>query len=159
MNDTRSQHSKRAVVCVGHPKLEELIMNRSLRVSTRAAAAIAAAFSILAGASATYAEDAAGAKTLFPTHGVSIDVGSKRVIGYFVASKDTCNLTFLMSDKQVEDEVPASSAARLQQSIAANGKARVDTAEGESLELACQPGASAMTVRLLTQVASYKDAK
>jgi hypothetical protein len=59
----------------------------------------------------------------------------------------------------VGDEVPASSAARLLQSVAANGTARVDTAEGESLELACQPGATAMTVRLLTQVASYKDAK
>jgi hypothetical protein len=133
-------------------------MNRSFRVSTRVAAGVAAAFSILAGASAANAEDQ-GAKTLFPTHGVSIDVGSKRVIGYFVASNNTCNLTFLMSDKQVGDEVPANSAGRLQQSVAANGKARIDTAEGESLELACQPGATAMTVRLLTQVASYKDAK
>lgn len=133
-------------------------MNRSKRVSVRVAAGIAGVLAILAGAAGANAADAAGAKTVLPTHGVSIDVGSKRVIGYFVAKDNACNLTFLMSDKPVDDVVPTS-AARMQQVIAANGTARIDTAEGESLELVCQPAASAMTVRLLTQVATFKPAK
>lgn len=134
-------------------------MNRSNRVSLRVAAGIAGAMSILAGAASATAADATGAKTVLAAHGVSIDVGSKRVIGYFVAKNDACNLTFLMSDKQVDDVVPTP-AARMQQVIAANGTARIETAEGESLELTCQPAASAMTVRLLTQVAAtHKPAK
>ncbi len=113
-----------------------------------------AALALGATAPVTLAADLTGPKTLFPTHGVSVDVGSKRVIGYFVADNGTCNLTFMMSDKQSGDDVPASSAARLKQVVASNSSAIVDTAEGESLELACQPGATAMTVRLLKQVAA-----
>lgn len=131
-------------------------MNRSNRVSLGAAAAVSGVLAVLAAAATANAAD--GTKTVMPTHGVSIDVGSKRVVGYFVAKNDSCNLTFLMSDKQVDDEVPTS-AARMQQVIPANTTAHIDTSEGESLELACQPAASAMTVRLLTQVATYKPAK
>lgn len=134
-------------------------MTRTTRFPLRVAASVFGALSLLSGAAIAHADDATGLKTLYPTHGISIDVGSKRVIGYYLASNDTCNLTVLMSDKQSGDDVPATSAARLKQSIAATGKARIDTAEGESLELTCQPGATAMTVRLLTQVASYKSAQ
>jgi hypothetical protein len=132
-------------------------MNRSTRVSLRAAAGVVAVLSMLAGTTAVNAADA-GTKTVLPAHGVSIDVGSKRVIGYFVAKNDACNLTFLMSDQQVDDVVP-NFAARMQQVIAANATAHIDTAEGESLELVCQPAAASMTVRRLTQVATYKVAK
>lgn len=129
-------------------------MIRSKRLISRATLAASAAFAFGATAPIALAADLTGPKTLFPTHGVSVDVGSKRVVGYFVANNGTCNLTFLMSDKQAGDDVPASSAARLKQVVASNSSAIVDTAEGESLELACQPGASSMTVRLLKQVAS-----
>jgi hypothetical protein len=134
-------------------------MNSSSRLLRAVAASAIAALSLLTGSFAAQAEEASSVKTLYPLHGVSIDVGSKRVIGYYVARGDTCNLTVLMSDKQVGDDVPESSAARLQQSVAANGTARIDTAQGESLELACQPGAAALTVRLLTQVAAYTSVK
>lgn len=134
-------------------------MNRTLRISLRAASGLAAALALLAGASIANAEEATGVKLLRPAHGMSTDVGSKHVVGYFVANKGTCDLTFLMSDKQTDDDVLTSSSPRFKQVVAVNSTARVDTAEGESLELTCQPGASAMSVRLLKQVASYKDAK
>ena len=40
--------------------------------------------------------------------------------------------------------------------IAPNEMARIDTTEGESLEFSCKSGATAMTVRMLTDVAAYK---
>lgn len=129
-------------------------MNRSTRHFTNGISAIAAVLALGTSASGTYAAELTGPKTVFPSHGVSIDVGSKHVVGYFIADNGTCNLTLLMGDKLAGDDVPASSAARLKQVVAGNSSAVVDTAEGESLELACQPGATAMTVRLLKQVAS-----
>lgn len=129
-------------------------MNRSTRLSSRAILTLSAILAMSAGATGAIAAELTGPKTLYPTHGISLDVGSKRVVGYFTADNGTCNLTFLMSDKQAGDDVSPTSAARLKQIVASNGAAVVDTAEGESLELVCQPGASAMTVRLLKQVAS-----
>jgi hypothetical protein len=129
-------------------------MNRSKRRISRAIPAAAVALALVASTLPAMAAELTGPKTLFPTHGISVDVGSKRVIGYFVADNGACNLTFLMSDKHLDDETPAASAARMKQVVASNSSTVVDTAEGESLELACQPGATAMTVRLLKQVAS-----
>ena len=94
-----------------------------------------------------------GVKTLRPLDGVSLDVGSKRVVGFYVASAHACSLTLMMGELLVEDQEPAGSAARLQQTLAPNTLARLDTTDGESLEFACQPGAATMTVRLLKQVA------
>lgn len=94
-------------------------------------------------------------KTLKPIDGVSLDVGTKRVVGYYVADKNGCQLTLMMGERAIEDEVPAFSAARLKQTVAANASARVETPEGETLEFACQPKAASMTVRVLKTVA-YK---
>ena len=94
-------------------------------------------------------------KSLRPMDGVSLDVGSKRVVGYFVASSGACDLTLLMSEKMSGDDVPVGTPARLRQTLASNSSSRVDTPDGPSLELACEPGASGMTLRLLKQVAEY----
>lgn len=134
-------------------------MNGTSRLSRAVAASAIASLALAFGTLTAQAEEASSVKTLYPLHGVSIDIGSKHVVGYYVARGDSCNLTVLMSDKSASDDVPASSAARLQHVIVANGTTRIDTAEGESLELACQPQASALTVRVLKQVASYEAGK
>lgn len=133
-------------------------MNRTKRKSLRVLSSALGAFILAAGVTGAHAEDTAGTKTFRQLDGVSINVGSKRMVGYFLAQNYSCNLTLFMSDQQAEDEVP-NSAARVRQVLAANSSARIDTAEGESLELACQPGASGMTVRLLKQVATFNPAK
>lgn len=94
-------------------------------------------------------------KSLRPMDGVSLDVGSKRVVGYFVASSGACDLTLLMSEKMNGDDVPVGTPARLRQTLASNSSSRVETPDGPSLEFACEPGASGMTLRLLKQVAEY----
>jgi hypothetical protein len=95
-------------------------------------------------------------KILKPLAGISFGVGSKRVVGYFVAAANACNLTLMLGDSMASDEVPTSSPMRILQTIAPNSMARVDTNEGESFEFSCKSGATAMTVRMLTAVAAYK---
>ena len=84
------------------------------------------------------------------------DACSKRIVGYFVRDAQVCNLTLMMGDSMESDEVPTNTPTRILQTIAPNSMARVDTTEGESFEFSCKSGATAMTVRILTDVAAYK---
>ena len=97
--------------------------------------------------------------TLKPLTGINLNIGSKKIAGYFVANANVCNLTLMVGESMVGDEVPTSTPARIQQTIAPNDIGRLDTVEGESLEFGCRPGATAMTVSVLRQVAAYKPAK
>jgi len=132
-------------------------MNRSKQPSmTALALCVAAVICMAQVAIPAGAEDITSEKTLKPLAGISFGVGSKRVAGYFVADAQVCNLTLMMGDSMESDEVPTSTPTRIQQKIAPNNTARVDTAEGQSLEFSCKSGATAMTVRTLTAVAAYK---
>ena len=132
-------------------------MNRSKQPSTAAVALCVAAVICMAQvAIPARAEDTTAEKMLKPLAGISFGVGSKRVVGYFVADAHACNLTLMMGDSMASDEVPTSSPTRILQTIAPNSMARVDTTEGESFEFSCKSGATAMTVRMLTDVAAYK---
>ena len=77
-------------------------------------------------------------------------------MGYFVGDAQVCNLTLTMGNSIEGDEVPTSTPTRILQTIAPNNTARVDTTEGESLEFSCKAGATAMTIRMLRNVAAYK---
>lgn len=95
-----------------------------------------------------------GAVALKPIKGQSFDVGSKRAVTYFKAADGICNLTLLMSDRMGEDgAIPVAAASRVNVSVAPGKTARIDTAEGKSLEFRCTAGAKVMTVKPLEQVA------
>lgn len=126
-----------------------------------AAASCAAVICVAQAAIPAHAEDRSAGKIVKPLAAFSVGIGSKQVVGYFVADAHDCNLTLIMADaitgdSMASDEVPKSTPMRIQQTIASNTKTRMDTSEGQSLEFNCQNGAAAMSVRKLTNVAVYK---
>jgi hypothetical protein len=101
------------------------------------------------------AADGSSALTMKPKHGISFDVGTKHVIGYFLNDNNLCNLTLMVAEAFNGDDVPSETAARFEVAIDAGKTARLDTAEGKSLEFACMADAQAMSVKALEQVAVY----
>ncbi|MGD9783710.1 MAG: hypothetical protein AB7E80_04720 [Hyphomicrobiaceae bacterium] len=114
-------------------------------------AGVAAALTIV-GAAEAGALDQAGVLKMTPRHGVSFDVGSKRAISYYLGEGGICKLTVLVTDKAVLDEIQGA-AMRVTIPVIPTRTARVDTAEGKTLEFKCAPSASAMSVSVLDRVA------
>lgn len=113
-------------------------------------AALASALALAAPATASANE--AEALKMAPRHGVSFDVGSKRAISYYLGEGGICNLTVLVADSNALDEVKGA-ATRVTIPVIPTKAARIDTAEGKTLEFKCAPSASAMSVKVLDQVA------
>ena len=134
-------------------------MNLSKRLSMAGILGIATVANAIQAAIPASAEDKVIARTLKPLAGISLDVGSKRVASYFVAGEGVCDLSVMVAERMAGDEIPVSTATRIVQTIPTSKMARLDTGEGKSLEFGCNRGASAMTVRILNQVAAYEPAK
>ncbi|MFV0366838.1 MAG: hypothetical protein ACK5KM_00105 [Hyphomicrobiaceae bacterium] len=115
-------------------------------------AVVALSCAVLIGsAAAAFADTSSGLK-MTPRHGVSFDVGSKRAVSYYLGEGGVCNLTVLMADSNNLDEVKGA-ATRVSMPVVPTKTARIDTAEGKTLEFKCAPSASAMSVKVLDQVA------
>lgn len=117
---------------------------------SKGAVAALAAVVVVTGAAAAGAAVAQDLK-LTPRHGVSFDVGSKRAVSYFLADGGICNLTVLMAEGNVHDEVKGA-ATRVTIPVIPAKAARIDTPEGKTLEFKCAPSARAMSVRVLDNV-------
>ncbi len=85
--------------------------------------------------------------------GLVLDVGSKHTVSYFLADGGKCNLTLMVGEKANEDGDNSSLGARLRVAIDAGKSARIETAEGRSLEFGCAADASALSVTPLDVVA------
>ena len=114
---------------------------------------IAAAIIALGFTGTAASADSSPALKMKPLHGVSFDVGSKRAVGYFQTGNGLCNLTLMVAEAMNGDEVPGDTAARFDVAIGAGTTARLDAAEGKSLEFACTADAQAMSVKALDQFA------
>ena len=88
-----------------------------------------------------------------PNQGVSLHLGSKHAVGYFVTDNGVCQLTLVVGDEIKGDELPSTASARFRAAVDAGKTARFDTGSGTELQFACTPGAVAMTVEPLAQVA------
>ncbi len=89
-----------------------------------------------------------------PLEGVSLHLGSKHAMGYFVKGDDVCQLTLVVGEEPVgEDNIPAVTPTRFSAAIEAGRSARFDTGSGTQLQFSCAPSAAAMTVETLNQVA------
>ena len=86
------------------------------------------------------------ARTIGPAKGITLLVGTKRAVSYFVADGDTCNLTVMLSDTYFDTDPVVPSAVRVNVSVGAGTSSRVDTADGPSLTFFCAPGAKSMKV-------------
>jgi hypothetical protein len=109
------------------------------------------ALSALVGAGAAVSD--ASTTSFKPLQGVSLHLGSKHAIGYFVKSEGVCQLTLVVGEEPVGDVVPTLTPARFSAAIDAGRSARFDTGEGTVLQFGCAPSATAMTVDKLDQVA------
>jgi hypothetical protein len=96
-------------------------------------------------------------RTMKPLHVINFDVGRKHVLSYFLRKEGLCELTMMVTDRPDEasdgDEIPTLATARFKAAIDGGKTARLDTADGKSLEYACVTGAQAMRVRELDRVA------
>jgi hypothetical protein len=120
-------------------------------ITRRVGFATVLALSALAGAGGAMA--GASTSTFKPLAGVSLHLGSKHAIGYFVKGDNVCQLTLVVGEEPVGEEIPAVTPARFSAAIEAGRSARFDTGSGTVLEFGCARTADAMTVEPLDQLA------
>ena len=133
-------------------------------MTTFSSAKILLAAAALAGAiglnPAAQAGEFSSATVVKPKAGLSFPVGSKQAVGYFLAERGGCDLTLLVGVAgEAASESPVSAtAARFSTLIAAGRTARIDTADGPSVEFFCSTGASFLTTRVIDRLA-YSNAQ
>ncbi len=139
----------------------------TLRFSSPASlrsALLAAALTVAASAGlnvgSSMAGSSSGTSVLRPFAGLSMEIGDKRAVGYFVADSGMCHVTLLVGEAVPEAVSTAAGTvpARFSASVAAGRSARVDTGTGPSLELTCSPGADRLTARIVERVAYIRPA-
>lgn len=118
---------------------------------------IAAVALAVAGLNATssHAGEYSSATVVRPKAGLSFPVGSKQAVGYFLAQRGGCDLTLLVGEggESASEAGKAASAARFSTLVAAGRTARMDTADGPSIEFFCSTGASFLTTRVIDRLA------
>ena len=128
-----------------------------MRLRIRAAFAMAfAGISAMAGPAMTRATDSASPLTMKPLQGVSFDIGTKRAVSYFLSDGNSCKLTLMLAEVVHGDEVSGLMATRVTVAIEAGKAARLDTAEGKTLEFKCQGGAHVMSVEASNQATYWQ---
>lgn len=111
--------------------------------------------SLLAISAGVLSADAADRRVnmIRPGAGHSFEVGRSHVMTYFVADQGACNLTMVVGEAPGEEQMPTSAGTRFNTSIPGGRRARIDTAEGKSVEFTCAPGATMMSLRRLDTLA------
>ncbi len=88
-----------------------------------------------------------------PIKGISLILGSKRAIGYYIADNGACNLTLMLQEISFAEEDFKPNAARVNMTVGAGTSSSLDTADGPSLAFKCQPNAAAMNIEVINRVA------
>jgi len=94
-----------------------------------------------------------GQKMIKPLHGISLHVGSKHAVGYFVPAGASCELTLVVGEEPGEELVALTTPTRFRASVKAGQHVRFDTGEGKELAFYCAQSASAMSVDTMQQTA------
>ena len=115
-----------------------------------AAAAVAVVFSF----SATVAVQAADVVTMKPLQAVSFKLEAKPAVAYFLSADGICKLVMMFADAPDADDATRFVATRFEAAIKAGKTTRFAVNAGKSLDFACQPGAQAVAVTGLEQVAA-----
>jgi hypothetical protein len=123
-----------------------------MRLSKRAAFAIVVAgISAMTGPGMTWAMDPASPVTMKPLQGVSLDIGTKRAVSYFLSDGEECKLTLTLADIVHDGEVNGLTATRMTVAVEPGKAAHLDTADGRSLEFKCNAGAHVMSIEASDQ--------
>jgi hypothetical protein len=118
----------------------------------------AAALLSLTAAAVAGEADATGA--MKPLKAVSTDVGARHLVSFFVKGEGRCDLTVLTADRFDENAVAApANVQRLRLQVDPNRSARLDAPGGASLEFACAPNATAMTLTRIDRLAMQAPAQ
>ena len=111
---------------------------------------------MLAGRAVPTAANPWTTEELRPLRAASFELGSERVLAFFVPADGRCKVTLMIAQTR-EDEVPALG-SRLSLRIEPGRSATFDGRDGQSLRLACRPEAAALlTSRVKTLAASAND--
>ncbi len=109
---------------------------------------------MLAGLAVPTVADPWTTEELRPLRAASFELGSERVLAFFVPSEGRCKATLMISETR-GDETSPSVGSRLSLRIEPGRSATFDGREGESLRLECRPGGTALlTSRVKTLAAS-----
>jgi hypothetical protein len=93
-----------------------------------------------------------------PLRAVSLDAGSKHVVGYFLSTDGRCKLTLMIAEASRDEKTePPAEVMRVRLAVDPGRSASVDTTEGKLLQFDCQQNAQAMSVAVHDQIASGDD--
>jgi hypothetical protein len=90
-----------------------------------------------------------------PAKGITMLVGTKRAVGYYVADAGACDLTLLVAEKFLNEDTSIPTATRVRSVIGAGTTAHVETIDGASLAFTCATGAKSMTIEKYDRVAYH----
>jgi len=82
-------------------------------------------------------------------------VGKKQAISYFLNENGLCMVTVMVGDAFIGTDVADAAAVRFQVALAVGAIARMDTAEGSSLEFVCRERAQVLTVKTGSRPLTY----
>ena len=105
--------------------------------------------SVVADPNMARATDPALPLTIRPLQGASFDIGTKRAVSYFLSDDEECKLTLMLAELVNDDEANGLAATRMTVAVEVGKAARLDTAEGKSLEFKCQPGGQEMSIDVI----------
>jgi hypothetical protein len=88
-----------------------------------------------------------------PARGVSLDIGSKKVVGVYRAHAGLCELTVMVGDLPDADGHVEGASTRINVPVKAGATQRVYTTDGRLVEFACSLTTNLMTARALEQTA------
>jgi hypothetical protein len=81
-----------------------------------------------------------------PIQGISYELGSKAISGYFVQQSASCHVTLMIIEKIDPEHLQPVTAGRLRLVLNPGQTAGVDSEEGRSLNLTCGNGAATLLV-------------
>lgn len=125
----------------------------SVKSMTPVCSALIAATTLSLATAAT-AQDAPTQKTEHVTvvsaqEATRVDLGSKKTLGYYGKQNGKCDLTVMVIENQRPGDSTDVSASRLKMAVTPGTAARIDSAEGRSVEYFCATDARRMFVRTL----------
>lgn len=121
-------------------------------VSSRSAILAIAALGLVKGAMPVSAGERDTTR-IAPLKGVSLDLGSKNAVAYFVQENGTCSVTVTMAEAFPLNPAEFPTGTRVTMNVAPGTSSRIDTAEGTALNMACATGASSLTLHTFERTA------
>jgi hypothetical protein len=117
--------------------------------------AVAASLSLAS--AVAWADESGVTVAMKPLQAVSLDLGSRHVVTYFVTREGRCDLTVLTAARFEENAVAApGDVQRLRFRVDSSSSALLDSPQGGSLQFACARDASALTLTRVDRVAALR---